>query len=93
MLLSSGIDKVETNKFALPALYRPASVITEDIWRACPATTNVNEWQAHRNVNRDSVIPLMFTVHREASLVKSRHVTQTYPVVRPGADNGHQDAL
>ncbi|KAG1877489.1 hypothetical protein F4604DRAFT_1757844 [Suillus subluteus] len=44
-------DKVETNKFALPALYRPASFITKDIWRACPATTNGNE-QAHRNVNR-----------------------------------------
>ncbi|KAG1851301.1 hypothetical protein DFJ58DRAFT_426079 [Suillus subalutaceus] len=47
-------DKVETNKFALPALYRPTSFITEDIWRACPATTNGNE-QAHRNVNRDGV--------------------------------------
>ncbi|KAG1866177.1 hypothetical protein F4604DRAFT_1779145, partial [Suillus subluteus] len=42
-------DKVETNKFILPALYRPTSFITEDIWRACPATTNGNE-QAHRNV-------------------------------------------
>ncbi|KAG2130545.1 hypothetical protein BD769DRAFT_1292574, partial [Suillus cothurnatus] len=47
-------DKVETNKFALPALYHPASLIPEDIWRACPATTNGNE-QAHRNVNRDGV--------------------------------------
>ncbi|KAG1733723.1 hypothetical protein EDB19DRAFT_1830853 [Suillus lakei] len=47
-------NKVETNKFALPALYRPASFIPEDTWRACPATTNGNE-QAHRNVNCDSV--------------------------------------
>ncbi|KAG1870799.1 hypothetical protein F4604DRAFT_849362 [Suillus subluteus] len=58
------------------------------------------------------VIPLMFTVHREVSLVKvcmhlhshhsisnnnralsqRRHVMQNL-VVRPGADNGHQDAL
>ncbi|KAG2137220.1 hypothetical protein BD769DRAFT_1436845, partial [Suillus cothurnatus] len=41
-------------KFALQALYRPASFITEDIWRACPATTNSNE-QADCNVNRDGV--------------------------------------
>jgi hypothetical protein len=47
-------DKVETNKFALPALYHPASLIPEDIWCACPATTNGNE-QAHHNVNHDSV--------------------------------------
>ncbi|KAG1860768.1 hypothetical protein F4604DRAFT_1125802 [Suillus subluteus] len=44
------------------------------------------------------VIPLMFTVHGEVSLVtrqalsQRRHVTQNL-VVRPGADNGHQDAL
>jgi hypothetical protein len=37
------------------------------------------------------VIPLIPTAHREASLVKRRHVTQN-PVVQPGADNGHQDA-
>lgn len=47
-------DKLQTNKFALPALYRPASFIPEDIWRACPTTTNGNE-QAHRNINRDGV--------------------------------------
>jgi len=47
-------DKVETNQFALPALYHPASLIPEDIWCAYPATTNGNE-QAHRNVNRDGV--------------------------------------
>ncbi|KAG2045848.1 hypothetical protein BDR06DRAFT_985730 [Suillus hirtellus] len=47
-------DKLQTNKFALPTLYRPASFIPEDIWRACPTTTNSNE-QAHRNINRDGV--------------------------------------
>ncbi|KAG2125773.1 uncharacterized protein EDB93DRAFT_1243973 [Suillus bovinus] len=47
-------DKLQTNKFAFPALYRPASFIPEDIWRACPTTTNGNE-QAHRNINRDGV--------------------------------------
>ncbi|KAG2343047.1 hypothetical protein BDR05DRAFT_885114, partial [Suillus weaverae] len=38
----------------LPALYRPESFIPENIWRACPATTNGNE-QPHRNVNCDGV--------------------------------------
>lgn len=47
-------DKLETNKFVLAAIYRPASLIPETIWRACPSTTNGNE-QAHRNANRDGV--------------------------------------
>ncbi|KAG2038385.1 hypothetical protein BDR03DRAFT_954654 [Suillus americanus] len=37
----------QSNEFALPALYRPASSM-----RAYPVTANVNE-QAHRNVNSD----------------------------------------
>ncbi|KAG2034183.1 hypothetical protein BDR03DRAFT_803312, partial [Suillus americanus] len=36
------------------ALYHPASFIPEDIWCACPVTTNGNE-QARRTVNRDGV--------------------------------------
>ncbi|KAG1876174.1 hypothetical protein F4604DRAFT_1492855, partial [Suillus subluteus] len=39
---------------ALLALYRPASFIPEDIWRAYLATTNGNE-QALRDVNHDGV--------------------------------------
>ncbi|KAG1873879.1 hypothetical protein F4604DRAFT_1508453, partial [Suillus subluteus] len=38
------------NKFALSALYHPASFIPEGIWCAYLATANGNE-QAHRNVN------------------------------------------
>lgn len=45
-------DKLESNRFGLKAIYRPASLIPEEIWKACPGTTNGNE-QAHRNVNRD----------------------------------------
>ena len=45
-------DKLESNRFGLKAIYRPASFIPEEIWKACPATTNGNE-QAHRDVNRD----------------------------------------
>ncbi|KAG1786273.1 uncharacterized protein HD556DRAFT_1449897 [Suillus plorans] len=124
-------DKVETNKFALPALYRPTSFITEDIWRACPATMNGNE-QAHWNVNRDSMnltllggimkgrafddwaaqsidvhVSLGIGTHDRDSthvyhasrsitrqaLSQHCHVTQNNAVVRPSADNGHQDAL
>ena len=33
-------------------MYRPLSLIPEDIWKATPATSNGNE-QAHRDVNRD----------------------------------------
>lgn len=47
-------DKLVTNKFILAAIYRPASLIPEVIWRACPSTTNSNE-QAHRSANRDGV--------------------------------------
>ncbi|KAG1760684.1 hypothetical protein EV702DRAFT_1053394 [Suillus placidus] len=47
-------DKLQTNKFALPALYHPVSFIPEDIWCACPTTTNGNE-QAHHNINHDGV--------------------------------------
>ncbi|KAG2116152.1 hypothetical protein DEU56DRAFT_748432 [Suillus clintonianus] len=47
-------DKLVTNKFVLAAIYRPASLIPEIIWRACPSTTNGNE-QAHRSANRDGV--------------------------------------
>jgi hypothetical protein len=129
----------------VPALYHPASLIPEDIWRACPATTNGNE-QAHRNVNCDGVnLTLLGGIMRgrafddraaqsidvhaslgidtcdrdsthtyrasrsitrqgmhlhscysnfdsDLALSQRRHVTQN-PVVRPGADNGHQDAL
>ncbi|KIM62791.1 hypothetical protein SCLCIDRAFT_119086, partial [Scleroderma citrinum Foug A] len=45
-------DKIEGNKFALPALYFQKSLIPADIWRACPTTTNSNE-QAHQNINQD----------------------------------------
>ncbi|KAG1746028.1 uncharacterized protein EDB91DRAFT_1080250 [Suillus paluster] len=47
-------DKLETNKFVLAAIYRPASLIPKVIWRACPSTTNGNE-QAHHSANRDGV--------------------------------------
>ena len=47
-------DKRVTNKFAIPALYQPASLIPLGVWRASPSTTNGNE-QAHRNINRDGV--------------------------------------
>ena len=45
-------DKIESTKFALPALHFPHSLIPRDIWKACPTTTNGNE-QSHRNINRD----------------------------------------
>ncbi|KAF9232988.1 hypothetical protein BU15DRAFT_66970 [Melanogaster broomeanus] len=47
-------DKIDSTKFALPALYQPESLIPSIIWKACPSTTNGNE-QAHRNAYRDGV--------------------------------------
>ncbi|KAJ7769144.1 hypothetical protein DFH07DRAFT_769047 [Mycena maculata] len=47
-------DKQVRSKFALPALYQPASLIPLEIWKSAPSTTNRNE-QAHRNINRDGV--------------------------------------
>ncbi|KAJ7860303.1 hypothetical protein B0H13DRAFT_2569623 [Mycena leptocephala] len=47
-------DKQVGSKFALPALYQPASLIPLEIWKSAPSTTNGNE-QAHRNINRDGV--------------------------------------
>ncbi|KAJ7234827.1 hypothetical protein C8J57DRAFT_1531331 [Mycena rebaudengoi] len=47
-------DKWVGSKFALPALYQPASLIPLEIWKSPPSTTNGNE-QAHRNINRDGV--------------------------------------
>ncbi|KAJ7242720.1 hypothetical protein C8J57DRAFT_1526083 [Mycena rebaudengoi] len=47
-------DKRVGSKFALPALYQPASLIPLEIWKSAPSTTNGNE-QAHRNINRDGV--------------------------------------
>ncbi|KAJ7778963.1 hypothetical protein B0H16DRAFT_1838049 [Mycena metata] len=47
-------DKQVGSKFAIPALYQPASLIPLEIWKSAPATTNGNE-QAHRNINRDGV--------------------------------------
>ncbi|KAJ7848967.1 hypothetical protein B0H14DRAFT_2582749 [Mycena olivaceomarginata] len=47
-------DKQVGSKFALPALYQPASLIPLEIWKSAPSTTNGNE-QSHRNVNRDGV--------------------------------------
>ncbi|KAG2745674.1 hypothetical protein P692DRAFT_20820480 [Suillus brevipes Sb2] len=41
------------------------------------------------------VIPLMFIVHQEVSLVKRCHIMQNPVVLQPSADNGlgHQDTL
>jgi hypothetical protein len=129
----------------LQALYRPTSFITEDIWRACLATTNGNE-QAHCNVNRNGVnLTLLSGIMRgrafddraaqgidvhvslgigigtrdrdstrvycasrsiqgmhlhlyhlifnnNLALSQCRHGTQN-SVVRPGTDNGRQDAV
>ncbi|KAF7333761.1 hypothetical protein MVEN_02332800 [Mycena venus] len=47
-------DKQVGSKFALPALYQPASLIPLEIWKSAPSTMNGNE-QAHRNINRDGV--------------------------------------
>ncbi|KAF8184741.1 hypothetical protein BJ912DRAFT_852992, partial [Pholiota molesta] len=47
-------DKRVTNKFALPGLYQPLSLIPLNVWKASPSTTNGNE-QAHRNINRDGM--------------------------------------
>ncbi|KAJ7728102.1 hypothetical protein B0H16DRAFT_1331143 [Mycena metata] len=47
-------DKRVGSKFAIPALYQPASLIPLEIWKSAPSTTNGNE-QAHRNINRDGV--------------------------------------
>ncbi|KAF8157089.1 hypothetical protein B0H34DRAFT_798402 [Crassisporium funariophilum] len=41
-------------KFALPAIYRPASLIPLHVWLASPPSTNGNE-QAHRNIMRDGI--------------------------------------
>lgn len=52
-------DKLEGSKFALPALYQPASRIPIDIWRGTSNNTNGNE-QSHRNAYRDgkNLLPL-----------------------------------
>lgn len=47
-------DKLEGTKFALPALYHPASLIPLDIWKGMTMSTNSGE-QQHRNVYRDGV--------------------------------------
>ncbi|KAK7001996.1 hypothetical protein R3P38DRAFT_3608943 [Favolaschia claudopus] len=47
-------DKRIGSKFALPAIYQPASLIPLELWKSAPSTTNGNE-QAHRNINRDGV--------------------------------------
>ncbi|KAJ7719857.1 hypothetical protein B0H14DRAFT_2412069 [Mycena olivaceomarginata] len=47
-------DKQVGSKFALPALYQPASLIPLEIWKSAPSTTNGNK-QSHHNVNRDGV--------------------------------------
>jgi len=45
-------DKESANGFALAGIYRPASLIPLEIWKASPNTTNGNE-QSHRNIYRD----------------------------------------
>ncbi|KAF8580502.1 hypothetical protein K439DRAFT_1265867, partial [Ramaria rubella] len=47
-------NKVSACRFALAALYQPASQIPIDIWKVSPSTSNGNE-QAHCSINRDSV--------------------------------------
>ncbi|KAK6988958.1 hypothetical protein R3P38DRAFT_2471187, partial [Favolaschia claudopus] len=47
-------DKRIGSKFALAAMYQPASLIPLELWKSAPSTTNGNE-QAHRNINRDGV--------------------------------------
>jgi hypothetical protein len=47
-------DKLNSTKFALPAIYRPSSLILLHLWRASPATTNGNE-QAHHNAYHEGV--------------------------------------
>ncbi|KAK7022501.1 hypothetical protein R3P38DRAFT_3317686 [Favolaschia claudopus] len=47
-------DKRIGSKFALAAIYQPASLIPLELWKSAPSTTNGNE-QAHRNINRDGV--------------------------------------
>jgi hypothetical protein len=126
----------------LQALYRPTSFITEDIWRACPATTNddtidvdrdgvnltllggimrglafddravqsidvhvslgvgtrdrdsTHVYRVSRSITRQGMhLHLHHSIfNNHLALSHHRHVTQN-PVVRPGADNGHQDAL
>ncbi|KAF8590817.1 hypothetical protein K439DRAFT_1657169 [Ramaria rubella] len=45
-------DKEAASGFSFAAIYRPASKIPLDVWKASPSTSNGNE-QSHRNVNRD----------------------------------------
>ncbi|KAF7969562.1 hypothetical protein HWV62_26919 [Athelia sp. TMB] len=47
-------DKLETNKFVLPALYHPASLIPLAIWKGITLSTNSAE-QQHHNIYRDGV--------------------------------------
>ncbi|KAG1735667.1 uncharacterized protein EDB91DRAFT_1030803, partial [Suillus paluster] len=47
-------DKLDGTKFALPAIYQPASLIPMHLWRASPAMTNGNK-QAHHNAYREGV--------------------------------------
>ncbi|KAF8572755.1 hypothetical protein K439DRAFT_1506051, partial [Ramaria rubella] len=45
-------DKEPASGFSFAAIYRPASKIPLDVWKALPSTSNGNE-QSHRNVNCD----------------------------------------
>ncbi|KAG1825587.1 uncharacterized protein BJ212DRAFT_1255897, partial [Suillus subaureus] len=47
-------DKLDSMKFALPAIYQPSSLIPLHLWRASPAMTNGNE-QAHCNAYHEGV--------------------------------------
>ena len=47
-------DKLAANGMMLAAVYRPASMIPVEIWKASPTTTNGNE-QSHRNIYHDGI--------------------------------------
>ncbi|KAH7903935.1 hypothetical protein BJ138DRAFT_1019827 [Hygrophoropsis aurantiaca] len=53
-------DKTHGTKFALPAVYRPKSLIPLEIWKASPSTTNGNE-QAHRNINASGKLVWLYS--------------------------------
>ncbi|KAJ7343720.1 hypothetical protein DFH08DRAFT_640333, partial [Mycena albidolilacea] len=51
-------DKRTGSQFVLPALYQPHGLISLEIWKSAPSTSNRNE-QSHRNVNQDGVNLMM----------------------------------
>ncbi|KAF8581006.1 hypothetical protein K439DRAFT_1619372 [Ramaria rubella] len=56
--ICTGGKKGGVSRFALAALYQPASKISIEVWKASPSTSNGNE-QAHHSINHDGVKLMM----------------------------------